>query len=195
MKESGYAKETVFKWNKVVKTVSEARKLMRIGRPLEYVQGLLQSLSVKDDFLRVVNIIKNAALALWLWYDMFEWLQLVGLYHPADLKALKRKTAWYWFVGLFFSIIANVMKLRETLSKIDKASSTSIDSAKKELSDLKKTQQKNLLDLVKNSVDILLPAVRLELLSLNDGVVGLAGATTSLIGGYDQWNKVSGGKS
>ncbi len=91
---------------------------MRVGRSLEYVQAIPTSLAMKDDVQRVVNVAKNAALALWLYYDAWEWLHIAGLYKPDDLKGLKRQTAWFWFVGLLFSVIANVMKLRDTQAKL-----------------------------------------------------------------------------
>jgi len=87
------------------------------------------------------------------------------------------------------------MKLKETLNKIEKTKTNpNPDAAKKELAELNKLQTKNYLDLAKNSVDILLPANRLEYITLSDGTVGLAGTITSLVGFYDQWQKVNGSK-
>ncbi len=54
---------------------------------------------------------------------------------------------------------------------------------------------KNYLDLAKNSIDLLLPSTRLDYIQLEDGYVGIAGTITSIIGFYDQWQKVASGKA
>ena len=43
------------------------------------------------------------------------------------------------------------------------------------------------LDLVRDVLDITIPASSLEYVRLESGTVGLAGAITSLIGAYQNW--------
>ena len=54
----------------------------------------------------------------------------------------------------------------------------------KELNDVK-------IQLVSDMCDIMIPATTLGWVDLDDGIVGLAGTTSSLIGVWSQWKKTA----
>ncbi|KAJ3050417.1 hypothetical protein HDU99_008668 [Rhizoclosmatium hyalinum] len=62
--------------------------------------------------------------------------------------------------------------------------------AKKNIKALKVERGKLWITTVQDGVDILLPASGLEYIGLDGGWVGLAGAFTSLLGGYSHWNSI-----
>lgn len=60
-------------------------------------------------------------------------------------------------------------------------------AAQTKIRELQAKQFKTTQGLIKSSIDIIIPAARLDWIPVSDGVVGLAGTLTSFIGIYDTW--------
>ncbi|KAI9220415.1 peroxisomal biogenesis factor 11 [Blastocladiella britannica] len=187
-------KDQVDKITKLVKHLSLSRKLMRIGRPLEYAQNLIAGVpTTKDPVLLYSLIAKNGLLAIWMGFDFLAWAQGVGIWKSADPKALSQNTNRFWFAGLAAGYIATVYNVHvlAVLEKAKREGAAMSEDQGKEAKALLASRNKLLRDLFQQSLDILVPAKGLELISLSDGVIGLTGALTSLMGAQAQWGKVN----
>lgn len=90
---------------------------------------------------------------------------------------------------------ADLYRLRNNLQRIallqkggEKALEKDND-LKKELAGLKAEQSKILFELIQDSLDVIIPGSILEYIPVSNGVVGLAGTVTSLMGVYGAWPK------
>lgn len=94
--------------------------------------------------------------------------------------------------GIAISAYKYQQAVKEVKANRDQLGSAHNDVARKEtltkavrVSEDKKNKQ--LMGIVKNSVDAIIPAARLGWLPVSDGTVGIAGTITSVIGIMDTW--------
>ncbi|ORZ37702.1 peroxisomal biogenesis factor 11 [Catenaria anguillulae PL171] len=199
-------KDTIDKLTKLVKHLSLSRKLMRIGRPLEYAQNLLTNVpATKDPVIRYCLIGKNMLLTVWMGYDFLAWAQGVGLWKSTDAKRMQERTNRFWFAGLACGLVSTVYQIHVNMSKYVRFACVRLLSLSRFRSMLSthlltyprsvySTRSKLLRQIFQELLDILVPAKGLGYHSLSDGVIGLTGALTSAMGAQAQWNKVHGGK-
>ncbi len=90
--------------------------------------------------------------------------------------------------GLLSGIFLCVYKFRLALNELRNLRDAEIrtPAAVKAIEDKK---NKQIQGIVKNSIDLIIPAARLKWLPVSDGTVGLAGSITSVIGMIDTWPK------
>ncbi len=118
-------------------------------------------------------------------------LDQTGIHKFNAAKRLAREGARAWFTGLSFSIAKGIYTYYG-LTQRTKAIQSSSDPEKvveqkkveKELNGVK-------IQLVSDCCDILLPSKVLGWVDLDDGILGLAGTTSSLIGAWSQWKKTA----
>lgn len=48
--------------------------VFRVGKPLDFFQSLLKSLTIKDEIIRWGSIFKSTGYGSWLILDMFQWV-------------------------------------------------------------------------------------------------------------------------
>lgn len=83
----------------------------------------------------------------------------------------------------------NVYKLNKAQTKLTAAKKS--DDNKKEVAKYSADRHKAIMGVIKNGIDLMIPASRLDIVSIEDGYVGLLGTVTTFIGGWDQWKKVN----
>jgi len=198
LKQNGGDKDTIQRLTKGASAVGQTRKLMRMFRSLEYTQEFLKAFLVKDEFERYSGLLKNFLLAVWMVADHIQWLNKAGYLKLTDTKKLDEIHSKAWFYGLFFGILLSAYKLKAVVEQLTTArhslrvaeSNDSKDgkaTASGKLRELEGKQFKTAQGLAKSLLDIIIPAARLEWLPVSDGVVGLAGTITSVMGIYDTW--------
>ena len=184
-------KDLTERLTKLSNAVGLARKLFRVGKPIDFIQTMLKSLAIKDDVIRICAMGRSAFLAGWLSLDVLQWLNAHGIVKFDQIKSINTHAARCWFIGLLFAVTADLYRLRNNMQRIEvleKAKSTE-DALKKELATLKKEQSKILLETVQDGLDLIIPGSILEYFKVDQGVVGLAGTITSLIGFQAAWPK------
>lgn len=174
------------------------RKAIRFFRAVEYLQELLKALSVKDDVERYLSLWKSFWLTVWMVCDHIQWLQKVGYLKLVDLKKIDEYHSKGWFFGLLAGFIIAAYKFKLALDE-NKAARAQLNqslndpaklvAANKLLKAGDEKRNKQIMAMVKNGVDIIIPSARLGWLPVSDGTVGLAGTVTSIIGIVDTWPK------
>lgn len=176
-------------------SVGTARKMLRFGRSFENGMNVLTLFDERDDFLRIAGIVKNVALFGWLANDSLEWLHAVRVRRLADPAATKRLGAKFWLVGLFAGFLIAMVQLRRNLQAAEDAKrrratahGLSSDEEVGRTRALELSRNKILRAAVKSGVDMIIPLSRLGL-PASDGLIGLIGTFTGLIGLYEEWGK------
>ena len=158
--------------SKGAKSVGQTRKLMRMFRSIEFIQALLKAVGTKDVVSRVLTVVKSAFLAVWMLVDHVQWMGRAG-YLKLDIeKQLATIHSKAWFYGLLCGLLNESYTLNSILN------AEKLDS-EKEFQTRKK--------ILKSGLDIVVPMQRLGWLNVSDGVVGLCGTITSIMGIYDTW--------
>jgi len=185
--------------------VATSRKLFRFFRSLDYAEEALLSLALVDPVERLASIIKGGSLSVWLFCDHIQWLHKAGYIKvgPVSLKKIDTVYNQAWFFGLLFGCllcIYRLTKLRQEEKLLRPEISRDLNStspphlhtnlvgtARRALVTLEEKKAKQITGVVKNGLDLVIPAARLNWLNISDGTVGLAGTATSLIGMYETY--------
>ncbi|RKP07734.1 peroxisomal biogenesis factor 11 [Thamnocephalis sphaerospora] len=192
----GYDKQTVQRLANLKSSLGLARKLMRIGKPIEHLQTLVKSFGIHDDVLRVLAVGRSASLGVYLFFDMLQW---VGVYKFQDIRAISQKAARFWMIGLALNLNAGLYRARNNTLRLAVAqravraqggASAASDDTRNELRAARKYFAATKRQLLQDSLDILIPSTTLGYTGLSEGQVGLAGTITSVMGVQSQWNKV-----
>ncbi|KAF9131825.1 Peroxisomal membrane protein PMP27 [Mortierella sp. 14UC] len=191
----GATKETVARFNNLKKTLALSRKLMRFGKPVEHLEAAANAISVKDEFLRFCAIGKQLAYAGYLSYDALIFLDGAGAYKFTNIKRYTELANKFWLAGIVFSFISGLYKTRQVQIRRQVAvrglkhrGESEKTSSRTELSEQYALNKV----LLQDGLDLLIPASGLGYVDLDDGVVGLIGTATSLMGAESHWAKVNG---
>jgi len=209
----GSSKDDVARWNALKDSLATSRKLMRVGKPLEHIQAATNSFGLPDEMLKATAIGRQLGYAGYLTLDMLVWVQKSGFYKFKNIKTINENAQRFWLVGIAFSIISGIYKLRKVhlrlhalertkrskqveLQALGNASARSSADAdyRVEEKTLDNERHATLYQLLQDALDATIPATSLKYLNLDDGIIGLAGLATSLMGAKTQWKKVNGPK-
>ncbi|KAG9306088.1 hypothetical protein G9A89_015992 [Geosiphon pyriformis] len=191
----GYSKESIQRFTNLKNTLALSRKLMRLGKPLEHLQAASKSLREQDEFLKFASVGRQLGYAGYLFCDTFSWAHLAGVYKFNQIKRINQNAARFWFIGLVFSIIGGLYKLRQISmhEKISKHFETADNSlVKNEIKPLSRERKGVREQLIQDCLDLMIPSSSLGYLHLDDGLLGIVGLITSLMGVRNQWRKVHG---
>ncbi|KAJ3060750.1 Peroxisomal membrane protein PMP27 [Podochytrium sp. JEL0797] len=169
------------------------RKVMRTGRQLEFYRGAVKSLALKDSVLKVTTVAKSLFMAVWLSFDTCQWLHTAGVHKFTNIKEIGTRANQSWLMALLFSLVGDIYKLHMNHKKLvierkvahQAPGKDESVQAKKTVKALLVERRKVAIATVQDSVDLLLPTSGLEYIQVESGVVGLAGAFTSLLGGCE----------
>ncbi|GAA5879580.1 hypothetical protein JCM1840_003322 [Sporobolomyces johnsonii] len=197
----GYSNETVARLANLKSTLALSRKLMRIGKPLEHAQAAVKALDVSDPILKLTALGRQLGYAGYLWNDMLVWAHSAKVRPvPApQFATYQRRAARLWFAGIAFSLASSLYRLADLRKRAQAASRVRSDVEKEserrgELRAIKSQQSAVRTQFLQDALDILIPAGTLGYHHLDDGVIGLVGTATSLMGLRTQIGKVLGGK-
>lgn len=105
-------------------------------------------------------------------------------------KRLLREAYRFWFTGLTCSILSSLYSLyalSERASAISEKDGESVVEKKKVAKEANAVK----IQLISDLCDITVPSAALGWVGLDDGVVGLAGTVSSLLGVWGQWRKTA----
>ncbi|KAJ3107988.1 Peroxisomal membrane protein PMP27 [Phlyctochytrium planicorne] len=194
LQRNGADKEVIAKWTKLQGAFGQTRKVMRTGRQIEFYRTIIKSLGVKDKVVRYTTIGKNVFLALWLALDTLQWLHGAGVFKFETIKDISRRSFKFWLYALIFSFVGDLHKLRinsmrmgieRKAIKYAAAKREKDESAEKTIKILKAERSKIILATIQDGFDLLIPSSGLEYIKVESGLIGLAGAITSVIGGCE----------
>ncbi|KAJ5225583.1 Peroxisomal biogenesis factor 11 [Penicillium chermesinum] len=180
-------------YNAVKKQFGTTRKLMRFGKFLEHLKAASVALDNKapiDPVLRYLAVGRQLGYAGYLTVDAITVVDAVGYRKLESVKRLQETAYRSWFAGLAFSAAAGIYslyQLQQREKSLDLKEGEGVVEAKK----IEKERAAARVQLVSDFADLLIPASAIGLLNLDDGIVGIAGTVSSLIGVWSQWRKTA----
>jgi len=193
------------RWTALKSHLGTARKLLRLGKPMEHLQAALRATLVSAPAAeQITTIARQLAYFLYLTFDTFSWAQSIKFanFHPDTAAKIGRIANRSWLAGILLSIVHAAIKTirltRET--KLLKAQK----HGEKDLG-LEADRQTRLRVVAANRasirhqfiidiLDLWNPATSLGFSNLNDGVVGIFGVISSLMALEKQWEAAGGKK-
>ncbi|SLM34586.1 peroxisomal biogenesis factor 11 [Lasallia pustulata] len=169
-----------------------SRKLLRVGKNVEHFKAAAVAADAKggDAVARYCAVGRQLGYAVYLTMDMGSYLDAAGIWKSDNAKRLQKEAYKAWFVGLTFNVVAGLYtlyRLRQREQGVDKSDGEGVVESKK----LARERTATNLQLISDLCDLTVPGSALEYVNLDDGIVGLAGTVSSLIGLWSQWKKTA----
>ncbi|MCJ1304169.1 Peroxisomal membrane protein PMP27 [Hypocenomyce scalaris] len=167
------------------------RKLMRVGKNVEHLKAAAVAADSKGDaVLKYCAVGRQLAFAVYFSFDTVDYLHAAGIRKSANAKRVHKEALRFWFVGITFNVVAGLYalwQLRQKEQRIDKKDGEGVVESKK----LTKERTATNIQLISDLCDMTIPLSALEYANLDDGIVGLAGTVSSLLGVWSQWKKTA----
>ncbi|KAI0839872.1 peroxisomal biogenesis factor 11 [Hypoxylon sp. FL0890] len=171
-----------------------ARKLLRFGKNVEHFKAAAlaadSKASLPDPVLRYATVGRQLGYAGYLTMDAATLADALGVKRWEGAKRAQREAYRFWALGLLCSVVAQMYtlyRLREREAKVDKKEGEGVVESKRIA--LERSASK--LQLLSDLCDLTVPTSALGWIGFDDGIVGLAGTVSSLIGVYNQWKKTA----
>ncbi|KAF9361526.1 Peroxisomal membrane protein PMP27 [Mortierella sp. AD094] len=195
---SGATKETVVRFDNLKKTLALSRKLMRVGKPIEHVESAIAATSLKEEIIRFFMVGKQLSYAGYLTFDALVFLDGAGAYKFQNIKRYTELSNKFWLSGIIFSFFGGLYKTRHIQIRRETASrglkhhvESEKSNARTEVKAIEREQHEVNKQLLQDALDMLIPSTSLGYVDLDDGLVGLIGTVTSIMGAQAQWAKVN----
>ncbi|KAI8972384.1 peroxisomal biogenesis factor 11 [Pilobolus umbonatus] len=200
----GAPKDVIQRWVDLKTHLGNGRKFFRLLKPVEFAQTGIKSLAVKDDVLRYTAVVKQGGMFFYYLTEMLVLANSINFFKFEDIKKYSKIGQRCWMTALTASLISSIYKFTQLqrrqhmLEKTRKYIVNTKEKSDAQIADLK-SQEKILakdklavkFQFVQDSFDIIIPSTGLGFLNVDEGVVGIAGMITSLLGMRSQWNKVN----
>lgn len=180
-------------FNSIKKNFSTTRKVLRIGKFVEHFKAAAlayDNKSLADPVLRYLAVGRQLGYAGYLTLDTVTAIDTIGVRKLAASKRLQDNAFRCWMAGLMCSAVAGIYtswRLQEKEKTLDRKEGEGVVEAKK----IEKERAAARLQLVSDLCDLTIPLSALGLANLDDGLVGIAGTISSLIGLWAQWKRTA----
>ncbi|PIA18488.1 peroxisomal biogenesis factor 11 [Coemansia reversa NRRL 1564] len=198
--------EWIMTLTRIQQTLSTTRKVMRSGKFLAFFQQAVRTLtSVGDDeVVRTLGAAHKLGMCVFMVADTIgllgTTLALVRLRNPARVARLGQRA---WMYALIAQLLSTLYQLRglsirsadlqRVRRHVGKAGDVMAERECAMEEQAIRTQRKGLTrQLTTSALDLAIPIKGLGILPLNEGLVGMAGSITSLMGVQDVLGKASG---
>ncbi|EGP88273.1 unnamed protein product [Zymoseptoria tritici ST99CH_1A5] len=185
---------TVATFETIKKNFGSVRKAMRLGKFVEHFKAAAIAADAKnlDPVLKYLAVGRQLGYAMYLSLDALTYLDQTGIKKFSAGARLQREAYRAWFTGLTCNILAGVYTLYNMRQLEQQQAARSEDAEKKmESKKLEKERAAVKLQLLSDVCDITVPSSAIGFVNLDDGVVGLAGTVSSLIGLSAAWLKTA----
>ncbi|RKF63815.1 Peroxisomal membrane protein PMP27 [Erysiphe neolycopersici] len=176
----------------IKKQFSLTRKLLRIGKNVEHFKAACLAADSKnlDTMLRFCAVGRQLGYAGYLSFDAAVYFDAAGILKSPSVKRIQRESNKCWICGLLFGTISGLYSLyllKQQESRIDRKNGEDVVASRR----IQKERTAINLQLISDLCDLTIPTSAIGLVNLDDGIVGLAGTLSSLIGVYTQWKKTA----
>lgn len=197
-------------FNAIKKQFGTTRKIIRIGKFLEHLKAAAIAVDNKapiDPVLRYLATGRQLGYAGYLTLDTIGVVDTMGIKKLSYAKKLQENAYRCWMVGLIFSSVSSLYslwRLQEKEKTVDRKEGEGVVEAKKiekyvfpgfilvELYANKFRERSTArTQLVSDVCDLAAPVSALKYADLDDGIVGIGGTISSLIGLQSQWRKTA----
>ncbi|KAL5005352.1 hypothetical protein ScPMuIL_018808 [Solemya velum] len=199
--------DIVEKLKKLEAALSMTRKVLRLGKSVDFMHSALKSIHLSDVILRLTITLSKVNQALFLLFDHIIWAHSIGLI-KADKKKWSVLAARFWLVSLILNIARDCYEMSLVMNRECRETSQSSKSSYRNgdanyrgkskslhvvtnMTFLKKYLEENkpvVMDLVKNVSDLILPMTTLGYTNASPGLQGFLGTVSSLVGVVTIWN-------
>ncbi|KAF7436947.1 Peroxisomal membrane protein PMP27 [Pleurotus ostreatus] len=176
-------KDEAARWSSLKSHLGTARKLMRLGKPMEHLQSAAKAaLAPGTPVEQITTIGRQLGYFGYLTFDSFVWA------HSIKFLKLKPETA-----AKNARLVGQIKALKSTKPWGEKDLGEEAEREAK-LSALYNSRDALRHQLYIDMLDIWLPVSNLKYVNLNDGVLGILGVISSVLGWQKQWASVNGRK-
>ncbi|KAI5629448.1 peroxisomal membrane protein 11A [Silurus asotus] len=195
-------KVLVQKLQSLESNMSSGRKLFRLGNTVSSIDAARRTFHLTDPGLRFCLTISNLTRALYFICDNVLWAQSISLIRDVDKERWSRNATRYYFLSLLMNLIQDaytisklmIQKSREERyrRKLDDHLNESQETATVIIPQLDaflflsieslRSHPALVLDVLKNTCDLFIPLDKLGVYRTNEGVTGLCGLLSSLLG-------------
>jgi peroxin-11B len=167
-----------------------------------------------DPVIRYCAVGRQLGYAGYLSLDALTFLDAANIRKSPNTKRLQQEAYRCWMFGLLFSAVSgtySLYNLKQQQSRIDKKDGEGAIATKRiekyvslnfgarercclgimRLTSCFRERSAVRTQLISDLCDLAVPTTALGFTSFDDGLVGLAGTTSSLIGVYSQWKKTA----
>ncbi|ROT34918.1 peroxin-11 [Sodiomyces alkalinus F11] len=187
------AASQVAPWDAVKKQFGLARKILRFGKNVEHLKAAAVAADAAptlDPFLRYAAIGRQLGYAGYLSFDAATLPDALGIRRSPRTKTLQREAYRFWAAGIVCSVVAQLYtlhRLRQRQARVDLKEAEGAVESKRITLERSTSRMQLLCDLC----DLTVPLSGLNWVALDDGIVGIAGTVSSLVGVYSQWKKTA----
>ncbi|MCJ1440876.1 MAG: Peroxisomal membrane protein PMP27 [Stictis urceolatum] len=179
-------------WDVIKKQFSLARKAMRLGKNVEHFKAaaVAADSEVMDPVLKYCAVGRQLGYGVYLTFDTMTFLDASGIRPMANAKKYQKIGLQAWLAGITFNIIAgaySLYQLKEKETGVDKKDGEGVVESKK----IQRERAAVNTQLISDLCDWTIPTASLGYTNFDEGIVGLAGTTSSLIGIWSVWKKTA----
>jgi len=179
-----------------------ARKLMRLGKPMEHIQSALIAATKSSTYSaeQLTTVGRQLGYFGYLCYDTLVWahaIKVISL-QPETAQKVSKMSNRFWLTGIVFSIAHGIIKSSRLSKEAKAAKGGSAAWAEKDVGVIAEREAKartiaiakaaNRQQLVQDVLDGCIPGTSLGFLNLNEGVLGIVGFITSVMALRKQWD-------
>ena len=186
---------------------------MRLGKFVEHFRAAALAADSKsmDPLLKYLAIGRQLGYAFYMTFDAMTYIDQVGIRKFEGAAKLQREAYRAWLAGLLCNVVAGIYTLynmqleakKQTesadaekaveLKKLEKYAKACFDEHKKSstINVVHRERTATQLQLISDLCDCTVPSSALGYANFDDGIVGLAGTTSSFIGLAAQWAKTA----
>ncbi|KAF2621176.1 peroxisomal biogenesis factor 11 [Macroventuria anomochaeta] len=184
---------TIAPFDATKKQLGTARKLMRVGKFVEHFKAaaVASDSTSLDPVIKATSVGRQLGYAFYMLFDSANILDATGIKKNTHSVKLLRTANQAWLSGISFSILQSLYALYGLRSRSATVAASSDPEKVVEQKKVAKELNAIKVQLVSDLCDITIPATALGWVQLDDGIVGLAGTTSSLLGVWSQWKKTA----
>jgi len=184
---------------------------MRLGKFVEHFKAASVAADAKgmDPVLKYLVVGRQLGYAFYMTFDALTYFDSVGIRKFEGAARLQKEAYRAWFAGLLCNVAAGVYTLyhlqvaakKKTdsqdaekaveMKKLEKYAETNTLSSETTLTSAYRERGATQLQLISDLCDCTVPSSALGYANFDDGIIGLAGSVSSLIGLYAAWAKTA----
>ena len=208
---TNHPQSTVALYDGIKKNLGSVRKAMRLGKFIEHFKAAAVASDSKggDQVLKYLTVGRQLGYAFYMLLDNATYVDHVGIKKFEAAARLQKEAYRAWFVGLACNITMGVYSLYNMQTQVKKVTDTGDAEKAVEMKKLVKYARRSAesgvngltrafrektatqLQLLSDVCDITVPSTALGYANFDDGIVGLAGTLSSIIGLTAAWAKTA----
>ncbi|KAJ6604779.1 peroxisomal biogenesis factor 11 [Mycena vulgaris] len=179
------------RWTALKSHLGTARKLLRLGKPMEHLQAALRAaLTTAPPAEQITTIARQVAYFLYLTFDYFLAQSIkFANFHPDTAAKIGKLANRSWLAGILLSIAHAAIKTK--LLKVQQHGEKDLGLEADREARLRAASTARAAirhQFIIDVLDLWNPATSLGFSNLNDGVVGMFGVVSSLMALRKQWD-------